>query len=92
MRALLDAGVNLCLGTDGLCSNADLDPYGEVAWVLAHEPDLSLTDALALVTTNPARFFGRGIPYATRLGRLERGFAARFSVVPAAVLEILSQR
>ena len=92
LRALLRAGVNVCLGTDGLCSNDDLDPYGEVAWVLSREPDMGLTEALALVTSNPARFFARGVPYAASLGELAPGRAARFSVVPAAVMEILSQR
>lgn len=83
----LRAGVNLCLGTDGLCSNADLDPYGEVAWLLENEPELALVDALALVTVNPARFFGRTIPWAARLGSLAKGKLARFSVVPQNVLE-----
>jgi len=90
----LQAGVNVCLGTDGLCSNTDLNPYGEVAWLLANAPelDLGLCGALALVTTNPARFFGRTVPMAARLGSLEPGKLARFSVVPQAVLDICSQR
>ena len=83
----LRAGVNLCLGTDGLCSNADLDPYGEAAWLLEHQPELDLVDVLAMITTNPARFFGRTIPRAARLGSLEAGRLARFSVVPEKVLE-----
>jgi len=92
LRKYLAAGVNICLGTDGLCSNADLDPYGEVAWLLAHDPDLSLVEALALITCNPACFFGRSVPQAARLGSLAPGKLARFSVVPQAVLDILSQR
>lgn len=92
LRMLLDAGVSVCLGTDGLCSNADLDPYGEVAWVLEHEPTVTLVEALAMITATPARFFGRGVPYAARLGRIAPGALARFSVAPPAVLDILSQR
>jgi aminodeoxyfutalosine deaminase len=88
----LEAGVNVCLGTDGLCSNADLDPYGEVAWLLVHNPQLTLMEALSLITVNPARFFARSVPQAARLGSLAPGKLARFSVAPPAVLDILSQR
>lgn len=89
---LLKAGVNVCLGTDGLCSNTDLDPYGEVAWLLAHNPELDLVQALALITTNPARCFSRGVPLAGRLGCLAPGRLARFSVVPQAVLDVCPHR
>ncbi|MDR3639933.1 MAG: amidohydrolase family protein [Humidesulfovibrio sp.] len=92
LRTYLAAGVNVCLGTDGLCSNTDLDPYGEVAWLLAHYPELSLSEVLALATVNPARFFARSVAQAARLGSLAPGKLARFSVVPQAVLDILSQR
>ncbi|WP_459857402.1 amidohydrolase family protein [Humidesulfovibrio idahonensis] len=92
LRKYLGAGVNVCLGTDGLCSNNDLDPYGEVAWLLAHDQDLSLVEALAFITVNPARYFGRSVPQAARLGSLAPGKLARFSVVPPAIVDILSQR
>jgi len=92
LRKYLGAGVNVCLGTDGLCSNNDLDPYGEVAWLLAHDQDLSLVEALTLITVNPARYFGRSVPQAVRLGSLASGKLARFSVVPPAIVDILSQR
>lgn len=91
-RALLQAGVNLCLGTDGLCSNADLDPYGEAAWLLERDPGLDLPEAVALVTANPARFFGRSAPWAARLGSLAPGRLARFSAVPPALLDIWTHR
>ncbi|SNR86497.1 Cytosine/adenosine deaminase [Humidesulfovibrio mexicanus] len=91
-RALLDAGVNVCLGTDGLCSNADLDPYGEMAWLMERDSGLDLPDAMALITVNPALFFGRTIAQAARLGSLAPGRLARFSIVPAAILDIWIHR
>lgn len=86
VEALLAAGVNVCLGTDGLCSNADLDPYGELLYLLEQGLDLDLCRALALVTQNPARFFGRTVAYARGLGSLEPGAPARFSIVPPAIV------
>jgi len=92
LKAFLDAGVNLCLGTDGLCSNTDLDPYAELAWLAAQNPGvMSLCQGLALITANPARFFGPLVPGVEALGSLAPGKAARFSVVPQSVLEAFSQ-
>jgi aminodeoxyfutalosine deaminase len=92
-RAFLAAGVNLCLGTDGLCSNVDLDPYAELAWLGQRQGQgrpLSLCQGLALVTANPARFFGPLVPGVARLGSLAPGRAARFSVVPESVLDVFA--
>lgn len=87
LAQLLAAGVNLCLGTDGLCSNADLDPLAELAWLGERYPGaLSLCQGLALVTVNPARFFG----LAEHLGSLAPGRQARFAVLPQAVLDAFS--
>ena len=87
LGALLDAGVNLCLGTDGLCSNADLDPFAELDWLAGRNPGaLSLGQGLALITANPARFFG----LEDTLGSLAPGRQARFSVLPRAVLDAFS--
>jgi cytosine/adenosine deaminase-related metal-dependent hydrolase len=87
LEKFLEAGVNVCLGTDGLCSNVDLDPYAELAWLGARQGQgLSLCQGLALITANPARFFGLG----ERLGSLAPGREARFSVVPQPVLDAFS--
>lgn len=88
LEKLLAAGVNVCLGTDGLCSNTDLDPYGELEFLGAQGAGLGLCDALALITVNPARFFG----LAERLGSLAPGREARFSIVPDPVLEMFATR
>ncbi|MDO9632097.1 MAG: amidohydrolase family protein [Humidesulfovibrio sp.] len=88
LEKFLAAGVNLCLGTDGLCSNFDLDPYAELSWLAQRYPGaMSLCQGLALVTENPARFFGPLVPGVEKLGSLAPGQAARFSVVPGSVLD-----
>jgi aminodeoxyfutalosine deaminase len=87
LMQFLEAGVNVCLGTDGLCSNVDLDPYAELAWLAARQGRaLSLCQGLALITANPARFFG----LEDHLGSLAPGRQARFSVVPGPVLDAFS--
>lgn len=91
-KELLAAGVNVCLGTDGLCSNADLDPYGELAWLYEHGLPLSLCEGLALLTRNPARFFGRTVPMAAKLGSLAPGNQARLSIVPQHIVEMAAER
>jgi cytosine/adenosine deaminase-related metal-dependent hydrolase len=86
LEKFLAAGVNVCLGTDGLCSNSDLDPFGELEFLGRRDAGLDLCDALRLITVNPARFFG----LADRLGRLAPGCEARFSIVPEPVLEMFA--
>lgn len=76
---LLTAGVNICLGTDGLCSNTELDLWGEAAFIKERiRREWSLGDALAAMTVNPARAMGVD----SFLGGLEPGKAARWAVVP----------
>ncbi|MFW6323654.1 MAG: amidohydrolase family protein [Desulfovibrionales bacterium] len=74
----IQAGVPLCLGTDGLCSNEDLDLFQE-ALFLARNATIPLTqhDLLQYMTTNPARLFGKG-----RFGALTPGKQARVSTLP----------
>ncbi len=88
LEKFLAAGVNVCLGTDGLCSNTDLDPYGELKFLGEQGAGLGLCDALALITVNPARFFG----LAERLGSLAPGREARFSIVPETIAEMFATR
>jgi cytosine/adenosine deaminase-related metal-dependent hydrolase len=79
------AGVNLCLGTDGLASNHDLDVWNELAFLKERFADeMSLEDGLALLTRNPAKAFRAD----KRLGTLAPGKAARWSVVPEHVLAL----
>ena len=72
------AGVPLCLGTDSLASNRDLNLWNEVIEVAreSREP-ISLERLLAFATANPAAVLG-----ADGLGALTPGKAACFAVAP----------
>lgn len=84
-EALFTAGVNLCLGTDSLASNTDLDLLNEAVYLARHwERDLSVRELLTTMTTNPARALGIEGFY----GTLEPGKVARFSQVPQTLLEL----
>lgn len=73
------SGTPLCLGTDSLASNHDLDLWNEALYLKENfNGGLSLDDVLAMVTRNPARILGAG----NTLGTLEPGKAAAFTMVP----------
>ena len=79
VATLLDAGVNLCLGTDGAASNNDLDMLGEMrtAALLAKgfSGDASactMRQAIEMATINGARALG----LADRIGSVEAGKCA----------------
>ncbi len=84
-EAIRAAGINVCLGTDSLASNHDLDLWNEASYFKErYQGDLSMEDALAMMTRNPARVFGVG----NRLGTLEPGKAAVWSIVPDSFQEL----
>ncbi|WP_207264011.1 amidohydrolase family protein [Desulfovibrio sp. Huiquan2017] len=73
------SGTPLCLGTDSLASNTDLDLWNEALYLKENfNGELALMDLLAMVTRNPARILGAG----EILGTLEPGKAAAFAQVP----------
>ena len=79
------SGAPVCLGTDSLASNHDLDLYAEAAHFKTNfQGELGLTDLLAMITRTPARILGFG----GRLGTLEPGKQAAFSTVPKTLLEL----
>ena len=76
LAALLEQGVNVCLGTDGAASNNDLDLLGEMqsAALLAkgYSGDASACNAhqaIQMATINGARALGMG----DRIGSIEAG-------------------
>ena len=72
--AMAEAGIALCLGTDGLSSNHDLDMGRELA-ALRDEHGFSPRAALRIATVNGAAVLGLPL-----LGTLEPGKAACFSL------------
>jgi cytosine/adenosine deaminase-related metal-dependent hydrolase len=58
VTAMLQAGINLCLGTDGLSSNDDLDLSREMDALLAMSRDLDMKAVVSMGTKNGARILG----------------------------------
>ena len=82
--AMLKAGVNVALGTDGAATNNDLDMFGELRTAalvhkgVAFDPTvLPAAEAFAMATINGARAIG--LP--DRLGSLEVGKLADVAVI-----------
>ncbi len=88
-KQLLAAGIPLCLGTDSLCSNADLNLWTEAAFFVQNlDLDLSLEQLVALLTCNPAEILNMD----QEIGTLERGKRALFSLVPEELGRVLACR
>ncbi|MFO7803526.1 MAG: amidohydrolase family protein [Desulfovermiculus sp.] len=78
-EALHTAGIPLSLGTDGLCSNQDLNPWQEATYLTRiWQGNLSLTELIAMVTINPARALG----LAHIVGTIQPGKLELISRVP----------
>lgn len=77
---LMEAGVLLCLGTDGLTSNSDLNVLNEARWLREHL-DVPGRALLRLLTVNGAAALG----FAAGAGTLAPGAPAAFAVMPAAL-------
>ena len=77
-RDFLGRGVRVCLGTDSLASNPDLDILAEARFVHAMYPDFAGDVLLKMVTLSGAEALG----WADEAGSLEPGKSADFVVVP----------
>ena len=76
---LHQAGINLCLGTDSLTSNYDLNLWHELEFLLAEKNStIDFATGLAMLTRNPAR----ALIIDTDYGTLEPGKKAAWSIVP----------
>ncbi len=77
-RAFLARRVLVCLGTDSLASNPDLDILAEARFVRARHPDFPGEQLLRMVTLSGAEALG----WADEAGSLEPSKSADFVVVP----------
>lgn len=77
-REFLARGVRVCLGTDSLASNPDLDVLAEARFVHARYPDFPGDQLLRMVTLAGAEALG----WADECGSLEVGKSADLVVVP----------
>jgi len=75
---LLQARVNLALGTDSLAGNWDLNLFGEIDWLQRTFPAYPGDLWLRLATLNGARALGRD----RDLGSLEPGKKAALGFIP----------
>ena len=77
-REFLQRGVRVCLGTDSLASNPDLDILAEARFVHAKYPDFPGDSLLKMITLSGAEALG----WANETGSLEPGKSADFVLVP----------
>jgi cytosine/adenosine deaminase-related metal-dependent hydrolase len=77
LQQMLDAGVNVCLGTDSRASNPDLGLWQEMRTVALRHPDVSPESILRMGTANGARALGFG----NQTGVLVRGRRADLTLV-----------
>jgi cytosine/adenosine deaminase-related metal-dependent hydrolase len=82
-RDFLARGVRMCLGTDSLASNPDLDILAEARFVHAKYPDFPVEQLLKMVTLSGAEALG----WADECGSLEAGKSADVVAVPLADVE-----
>lgn len=72
--------VNLCLGTDSLASNSDLNLFAEMRQFQKIFAEVPAVEILQMITTNPARALQRE----KTLGKIAPGFAADLIAIPCA--------
>lgn len=77
-RQMLEAGVNVCIGTDGLASSPSLSVLEELRLLRRRHRDLPGSTLLAMATINGARALGLG----ERIGSLKVGKRADIMAIP----------
>ena len=77
VRELLDAGINVALGTDSLASNDSLSMLEEIRFLYRSRKDLKSEEILRMATLNGAA----ALDFGGTLGRLRRGFWADMTVL-----------
>jgi aminodeoxyfutalosine deaminase len=77
-KKLVRLGFNICLGTDSLASNENLNLFAEMRAFQNAEPGISPDKILQMVTVNPAM----ALHEENALGRIRPGFQADFISIP----------
>jgi aminodeoxyfutalosine deaminase len=77
IRQLLDAGINVALGTDSLASNNSLSILDEMRYLYANRKDISPREIFLAATVNGAM----SLSFGGILGRLESGCPADMAVL-----------
>jgi cytosine/adenosine deaminase-related metal-dependent hydrolase len=77
VRQLLDAGINVALGTDSLASNDSLSMLDEMRYLSRTRRDLKSDEIFRMATLNAASALGFG----GVLGRLRRGYWADMTIL-----------
>src|SRR5205085_8362577 len=77
---LRQLGFNICLGTDSLASNDDLNLFAEMRAFQKEFPDVSAEEIFRMVTMNPAL----ALQEQDRLGKICAGFVADLIAIPIA--------
>lgn len=77
-RSMLEAGVNVCVGTDSLASNPSLSVLDEIRHIRRVHPDMSGHILLEMATIRGARALGLD----DQIGTLTAGKSADIAVVP----------
>jgi cytosine/adenosine deaminase-related metal-dependent hydrolase len=78
MEALLERGLNICLGTDSLASNDSLNLFSEMRTAKKNYPTLAAQDLLEMVTVRPAR----ALKMERDLGKIASGYLADLISMP----------
>jgi cytosine/adenosine deaminase-related metal-dependent hydrolase len=73
---LFQSGIPVCIGTDSLASNKELNIESEIKTIQKHFPDLSLETILQWATINGAKALG----IAEEFGSFEKGKIGKFAV------------
>jgi aminodeoxyfutalosine deaminase len=77
-KRLSKLGFNICLGTDSLASNSDLNLFAEMREFQRRFSDVAPEEILSMATMNGARALGRE----SSLGRIRAGHSADLIAIP----------
>ncbi|MCD6385124.1 amidohydrolase family protein [Candidatus Sumerlaeota bacterium] len=77
LPTLLKEGINVCIGTDSLASNEELDMFREMRIVAEEFSELSAPQILSLATTNPAR----ALKLQNETGKIKKGLSCDLAVL-----------